>query len=153
VRFRLLNATRDSVDPFKLGNAIAQCRLNTKNPFVQDGNRYYVTVGVIRSPSITVTAEDSNSQELAIEAGALKDAVSVDGKISTKNESTGELTYDAAEPLAFGVELVEMIYDPDENKFMMNGLSNAVRIRNPKSIKSVLVGDAEKGDVFLNLKS
>jgi hypothetical protein len=152
VRFRLLNATRDSVDPFSLGKAIAECQLDVKNPFVQDGNKYYVTVGVIRSPSITVTAEDSNSNNLTVEAGALKDAVSVGGKISVKNETTGELTYEAAEPLAFGVELVEMTYDRDLQSFTMKGLTGAVEIRGqPESIETVLVGDTENGDVFLNL--
>lgn len=154
VRFSLKNATRESVDAIELGRAVAKSHPDRDNPIVQDDARYYVTVAVVRSPSITVTAEDSRSNDISVEAGALKDVISVDGKISVKNERTGELTYDGAIPLAFGVELVELMYDKHQHRFTMAGLDRAVDIREGKhNVHSILVGDPENGDVFLNLQS
>ena len=152
VRFRLLNVTCDSVDPIALGNAIAKCRLDVKNPFVHGATAYYVTVAVFRSSSITVTAEDNNSKKVRVDASMMMNSITAGGNVQVKNENAEELTYDAREPLAFGVELVELKYDKAQHRFAMAGIDLAIKIRNPDLIKKVLVGDAKKGDVFLHLR-
>jgi hypothetical protein len=151
VRFKIKNATRDSVDLLEFGKALMPCQLDEGHPFVQDGNRYYVTVGVFRSPSITVTAQDGAQNAVNLEASAVKDIATANAKISVKREDDGELTYEGPESLAFGVELVEMIYNKMQRKFQLSGMQEAVRIRNPKKIERAFIGDPKDGDVFLRI--
>jgi hypothetical protein len=152
VRFKLKSATRDWVDMMAFGTALMPCRLNRKHPFVQPGNRYYATVGVLRSPSITIAAEDSKSNDVSVEASAVKGAVGVEGKLAVKREGSGELTYEGSEPLAFGVELVELIYDEGEKRFQLSALAKPVPVRVQSKIERVFIGDAKKGDVFLRIR-
>ena len=153
LRFRLRNATRDSVDAFAFGKALIPCHLNEKQPFVAEGNRYYVTVGVVRSTSITVTAQDESENKIDIDLNAIKSAVSAQGKLGVEKGREGELTYEGAVPLAFGVELVELTYDTDEQKFLVDGVSEALKLRaEPKPIKRAFIGDPAGGSVFVNVK-
>jgi hypothetical protein len=153
VRFKLKNATRDSVDVVEFGNVLFDCRLNGKHAFVQRGNKYYVTVGVCRSHSITVAAEESNQNTVTVEASAVKDAVSADGKINVKQEGTGELTYEGPESLAFGVELVEMAFSDTEQRFTLSAMPRPVSVRDPrKKIERQFLGDPKEGNVFVRIK-
>jgi hypothetical protein len=122
VRFQLKDATRDSVDAFEFGKALIPCRLNAKQPFVQDGNQYYAVVGVLRSRSITVSTEDENSTNIEVDADALKSAIAAEGKIGVTQETSGDITYEGGVSLAFGVELVEMRYDNEQAKFFLSGI-------------------------------
>jgi hypothetical protein len=149
LRFSLKNATRDSVDPFEFGLALAQCRLDEKQPFIAEENRYYVSVGVVRSPSITVSAEDENSNAIDVDVGALKGAIGVESKLDIERGSKGELTYRGKIPLAFGVELVEMAYDIEQQKFLLTAMRTAVPIRDEMNIEKTFIGDAEHGSVFI----
>jgi hypothetical protein len=153
IRFRLRNATRDSVDAMAFGKALIPCHLNQQHPFVQTGNRYYVSVGVIRSKSITVSAEDSNENSIKLELGVLQNQLGIGGDIAIRSESNGELTYEGSTPLAFGVELIEMTHKDADNKFVLSVLDEAVKVRRepPKTIDRFFIGHPEEGNVFLNL--
>src|SRR5205814_719047 len=70
IRFRLADATRSSLDPFLLGKKLRNARLDAKNPFIQDAQRYYVTTAVIRATSLTVLAEDDAKAAVDIDVGA-----------------------------------------------------------------------------------
>ena len=93
VRFQLKDATRDSVDAFEFGKALIPCRLDGKQPYVRDGSHYYAVVGVLRSQSITVSAEDENSSKIELDINALKEAVAVHGKVDVSCDVAGEITY------------------------------------------------------------
>jgi hypothetical protein len=157
VRFRLLDPRRDSVDTLEFGKALIGCRLNAKHPFVHRANRYYVATAVVRSTSITVSAEDESSQDVALEATALQGAIGPDVGLGVKRESSGEMTYGGKVPLAFGVELLEMIFDDAENKFYLKALPDPQVIRGEEATRKQLddsrelIGDPHHGDVFLNL--
>jgi hypothetical protein len=158
VRFKLLDPRRDSVDTLAFGKALIGCRLNARHPFVHANNRYYIATAVVRSASITVSAEDANSQDVAVEASALQAAIGPKVKLGVKRENSGEITYDGRVPLVFGVELLEMIFDEAENKFYLKGLPDPQVIRDENADRKRLddsrefIGDARRGDVFLNLK-
>lgn len=152
LRFKLKDATRDSVDPFAFGKALIPCRLYAKQPFVARGNRYYVAVGVVRSPSITVSAEDKNADKVDIDLSALKKAASAVAKLSIEQGGDGELTYRGKVPLAFGVELVEMKYDDAKEKFLLTAVPEAQTIRAPPDMERVFIGDAQQGNVFIDTK-
>jgi hypothetical protein len=148
VRFRLKSATRDSVDAFEFGKSLIPCKLNGRQPFVQPGNRYYAVTGVFRSQSITLHSEDENSNIVGLDVGALQNAIDVGGKIAVSSEAVGEATYTGLTPLAFGVELVEILYDDIEQKFFVAGIREAATVRAYKE-RRVLIGDAKTGSVFL----
>jgi hypothetical protein len=155
VRFKIKKATRDSIDLLKFGKALTPCKLDKAHPFVQSGNRYYVTVAVVRSPSISVIAEDSAQKAVDLEVSAVKNVANVKGKIKIKHEGDGELTYQGPEPLVFGVELVEMTYDEAQSKFLLSGMRDAVAVRAAKKaakkIERAFIGDPKRGDVFLRM--
>jgi hypothetical protein len=157
VRFKLLKPKRDWVDTLAFGKALIDCRLNAKHPFVHPDNRYYVATAVVRSTSITVSAEDNNTNDINLEATALQGAIGPDIKLGVKRESSGEMTYDGEVPLAFGVELLEMIFDQNEQKFYLKGLTDPQVIRDDEVIRKNLdesrafIGDANRGDVFINV--
>jgi hypothetical protein len=78
-------------------------------------------------------------------------------KLAVKRESSGEMTYYGKVPLVFGVELLEMIFDEAENKFYLKGLPDPQVLRDEDAVRKRLedgrefIGDARRGDVFLNL--
>jgi hypothetical protein len=154
VRFQLKDATRDSVDAFEFGKALIPCRLNAKQPFVEEGNQYYAVIGVLRSRSITVSTEDERSSSVELAVDALEGAVGAEGKVGVKQEADGDITYEGDVPLAFGVELVDIHYDEDQQKFFVVGITDpkVVRARGDTKERRVFVGDADTGDVFLALK-
>jgi hypothetical protein len=166
LRFKFLNATRDSVDALEFGDALIGCRLNQRHPFVEAGNRYYVAVGVVRSPSITVSAENERSNNVNLEADALQSAVGAEGKLAVKREQSGEITYEGSTPLAFGVELLEMNYLEDETKFRLAALPEPKKIRGEERIRAEealkaqpgerefsrdFIGDAGEGNAFITI--
>ena len=148
IRFQLKNATRDSVDAFEFGKSLIPCKLNSQQPFVQSGNRYYAVTGVLRSQSITIHSEDENSTKVGLDLDALKSAVEAGGKIAVSAEAEGEATYTGSTPLAFGVELVELLYDDVESKFFIAGIREAATVRDDKE-RRVFIGDEKAGSVFL----
>jgi hypothetical protein len=148
VRFQLKDATRDSVDAFEFGKSLIPCKLNGRQPFVRPGNRYYAVTGVLRSKSITLHSEDETSTKIGLDIGALHNAVDVGGKIAVSSDAEGEATYTGLTPLAFGVELVELLYDDNESKFFIAGIREAATVRADKE-RRVLIGDAKAGSVFL----
>ena len=153
LRFQLKDATRDWVDAFEFGKSLIPCRLNAAHPFVQDGNKYYAVVGVLRSRSITVSSDDERSNNVELGVDALKGAIGGKGKIGVKREAGGEITYKGSVPLAFGVELVEMHYEDDQNKFLLEGIGDpkVVRAQGDGRERRVFVGDPVGGDVFLHI--
>jgi hypothetical protein len=66
VSFAFHDATRDSVDPFKLGTALGKSRLRTDHPFVEPESEFFVTAGVVRTPSVSMTLEDDRSQSVEL---------------------------------------------------------------------------------------
>ena len=57
-------------------------------------------------------------------------------------------------PLAFGVELVELLYDNDQNKFFLFSVTDpqVVRADGDKTERRIFVGDPVRGNVFLPLQ-
>jgi hypothetical protein len=155
LRFRFKAATRDAVDTIAFGKALIPCRLNKRHPFVQPENSYYVTVGVVRSKSITVSASDDSSNKVSLDVGALKKAIGVDTKIGIDQGEEGELTYEGRVPLAFGVELLELSYDDTQNKFLLDAVSKAQKIRaepaTDSHVERSFIGDAQSGNAFIRV--
>lgn len=152
LRFAFKAPLRDSVDAFAFGKALAHCHLDPQQPFVRPDIRYYVTVGVVRSASITVSAEDDNSNAVSLEAEALKAVVGGSAKINFKDEGSGTLTYEGSVPLAFGLELLEMTFDEQEQKFHLSALPDPhlLQLDKPR-IRTDFIGDEQDGNAFVKI--
>ncbi len=134
LHFRFKEATRDSVDSLA-----------------------FVTVGVVRSKSISISAKDSDSNAVSLDVGALTKAIGVEGGLKVGQSNEGELTYSGPTALAFGVELVKLSYDEEKNKFSLMPLARPEKIRDSaitkdSDIERSFIGGPE-GNAFFKLTS
>lgn len=151
LRFRFGDATRDSVDPLRLGNALTGHVVKRDNAFHDDRNRYYLVTAVVRSPSIAVTAQSEKSTAASLNVEAFK-LLDVGGSVSVKKSSEGEVTFTGPRPLAFGVELYELVTSP-EGALRLRAPDSAVKVRGrlraPVPEPAFIGGD--DGDAFLTI--
>jgi hypothetical protein len=128
LRFRFTDATRDSYDLGALGRALGGSRLDPSNALVNAGNRYYLVAGVVRTPSVTLVAEDETARRVELGAGVLK-AVDAEAGVSAKRAESGEVTYAGRKRLAIGVELYELAWDEDAGRLSLGNPDGALAIR------------------------
>ena len=144
LRFRITDARMDSVDPGSLGLALAGRRLRDDQPLVRKGNDYFITTGVVRSPSISVVAEDERGRviDLAAEVTAI-----VDGQAGISSQVTGaaEVTYTGAEPLAVGLQLCELrMRDDGRVEMLPQDPEDGVQLGRTEAPRPVFVGAGEE---------
>lgn len=155
LRFRVAAPTRDSVDPFELGAALVGKKPLEDHPWWSGENRYYLTTSVTRTSSISVVAEGGGSQGVEVDVEALKVA-GASGSFTLESGSESEVVYTGTRPLAFGVELCELSYDPNRRSLRLKAPEDVVRVRGPSAeapeelrLRSFIGG--EHGDAFLKL--
>lgn len=125
--FRLLDARRDSVSPLALGNALKGKRFDWNHPLIRQENKYLVTIGVIRTPSLTVVATDDKGAKVAVGAEAVGAGGSAN--IAITSGSAGEITVNGGKPLAIAVELVELGYDQQRDSFGIDAIEHYQLVR------------------------
>lgn len=125
VAFEFDEVTRDVLDPLAIGSALVDHRFK-RHPWVSEGNRYFVAAGFVRSPSITIQAEDASQHGVELGVEALK-VLEASGAVSAEQAGEGTVVYkDAgAGSLAIGAELYELSWD-DEHGFLMGGQKGPV---------------------------
>ncbi len=107
LRFSFADATRDSIDAASLGLALGGRRLRPDQPLVQPGNEYFVTAAVIRSPSVSVIAEDDRANRVEFGADAVT-VLNATAGVNVESGASGQLTFRGDTPLAIGLELYEL---------------------------------------------
>jgi hypothetical protein len=144
VSFAFHDATRDSVDPFKLGTALGKSQLRTDHPFVEPESEFFVTAGVVRTPSVSMTLEDDRSQSVELGADAVH-ALSADAGIAAVRSTSGEITFAGTKPLAIGVELYELRYEAQTGRLSMEAVDRPQRVgaRPPKPAPAFVAADEE----------
>ena len=153
LKFRFANATRDWINPMELGGRLVGHRLSGAHPFVAEGHRYYLVTAVARTPSISIIAETNGSTGGTVEIGA---AHLADAKSTVKVESsgTGEITFAGEQPLAFGVELYELVYNQKRQQLKLKMPEGAIRVRSVYSaaplVTPAFIG-GDDGDIFLRV--
>ena len=117
VAFRFREAGRESLSPTGLGQALVGRRFTESNPWVREGNRYFVVAAVIRSPSISVQGLDERSSAVDLGAG-IATIADVDATVEVERASSSELVYRdrGGRALAIGVELYELRWDPRDSE-------------------------------------
>jgi hypothetical protein len=150
VRFRLEQTTRDSIDPLSLGTALQGRRLERDHPWIADGNRYYVTAGVVRARVLVLQVEDerATSVDLGVEALA---AVGGHAGISVERRAEGEIAYQGADALAIGVELYELRFDRERRAIAMRTLDEPVDLQHGRRQVPVPAFPAGEDEVLLPL--
>jgi hypothetical protein len=128
LRIRFTDATRDSFDLGALGQALGTSRLDASNALVNEGNRYYLVAGVVRTPSVTLVAEDGSKRRVDLGAGVLQ-AVDAEVGVSTERAESGEITYTGTKRLAIGVELYELAWDEDAGRLSLGNPDGALAVR------------------------
>jgi len=118
LRFRFADATRDSIEPGSLGSVLEGRSLRESQPLVQAGNEYFITAAVVRSPSISVVAEDRRARRVDLGAEVMATANAHAG-ITLEATADGEVSFVGETPLAIALELYELRYDAEHARFSM----------------------------------
>ena len=133
ITFTFENPTRDYVDPGLVGKKLVDHTLMKRHALIAEGRKYYLITAVARSSGISITTEGDNKQVKDIDAQVMKLA-NVAGDVSIQKNQTGSVTFKGQKnPSAFGVELYELEYIPNngvqEGKFQMSTQQKAVVAR------------------------
>lgn len=154
LKFRFADITRDYTDPYWLSEEISDHTIKKDSAMYGEGYRYFFVTSVVRSPSISVIAEDEQMRAIDVEAQALQLA-SVTADVSVEKSGKGEITFRGKQNLVFGVELYELLYDIKESRFRFKTVTETVKLRDRDSevkrtdIKPAFIGDPNEGPVFL----
>jgi hypothetical protein len=159
VKFSFSSPTRDYIeDPYYLNIKLQKHRIAQGHEL--KGRRYYLVTGLVRSPSISIVAEDQNAKIVDANVNTLEMA---EGSValSIKEAGNGEVVFTGKRSLAFGVELYELIYDKDRDQLKFGTVTKPVVIRKPREtdttaetrtdIEPTFIGDPKEGDAFITL--
>ena len=148
--FAFPNPKRDSVDPFAFGSKLMGHGFITDHPLYAENRRYYVVTGIAKTNSISIQLEGDEKKILDTEANITQIA-NVSGDLKLENSQSGKVTYTGNKDLAFGVELYELQYPKDTQKFTMSPLGDAKVLRGEQAaVSPAMIGDPE-GDAFISI--
>jgi hypothetical protein len=154
IKFTFTNPLRDSVDVILLGSQLANgYTFNEKNALYAEGRRYFIVTGVAKSSSISIIAEGDQKQLMDVDA-EVKQLVSASGGVSIETSGSGQITFKGTKNLAFGVEISELKYDTEQQRFLMSSVNEPRKLRGPSSItKGKFIGDPMEGNAFVTLSN
>jgi hypothetical protein len=156
LKFRFAEVTRDYTDPYWLSEEISDHTIKKDSAMYGEGYRYFLVTAVVRSPSINIIAEDEQMRGVDVDVKAIQVA-GVSAGVSVEKAGKGELTFKGKQSLAFGVELYDLLYDTQENRFRFNTVTETVKLRDKGTeitrtdIKPAFIGDPQEGNAFLSL--
>jgi hypothetical protein len=151
IKFTYTNATREYIDAAALGSTLGMgYKFETTNALYKEGRRYFVVTGVAKSPSISIITNADKKQQMDINAD-VKQLASASANISTEISGSGQITFKGNKSLAFGVEVFELGYDIDEQKFSMSSVGEAMGLRG--KAESALIGNSEEGNAFVTVSN
>jgi hypothetical protein len=131
ITFTFENPTRDYIDLGLLGRKRVDHPLMKRHALIAEGRKYYLVTAVAQSSGINVRTEGDSKQVMDLDAQVMK-LGNVSGDISIQKNQTGSATFKGQKNLAFGVELYELEYIPNNGgqggKFQMNTQQNKKRI-------------------------
>jgi hypothetical protein len=145
--FSFPNTKRDYTDPFLLASKLKTHKFDIENALYKKDNHYYIVTSVVKSNSISVEikANDEQSSDIDIELTKIIDA---SGSLKFEKNQAGKITYSGSKELAFGVEVYELQFNPNDGKISMSPSDSSIRARGPND----LIGDPE-GDAFIEIVS
>ncbi|HEY3384359.1 MAG TPA: hypothetical protein VGK32_21580 [Vicinamibacterales bacterium] len=114
VTFEFQDVSEDAIAVVDLDQYLADARVNPRAHHVAtllDRDDLYVTTAVVKSPAITVRAQDDTGIDLSVTVPALQQLIGGRVTISPADARTSALTYAGVVPLAFGFRAVRLFYD------------------------------------------
>lgn len=156
IKYQFIGATRQHIDPFLFGAMLKNHMVQTDNPAFNSQSRYFVVMGVIRTDSLDVEAEDQNGNKVDVDID-VAGLIGANSKIKVDKSRAGTITYKGEKDLVLGVELCELIYTSD-NKFKIEVVDKEYKVREGdkkevhkrKEARS-LIGDPTQGNVFVDI--
>jgi hypothetical protein len=151
LRFKLQEATRDSVDAGRLGLALIDNALAAHHPLVDEHSRYYLVAAVVRSASLTVAFEDEHGKALDLGAD-LTGMGSAGIGLAIARGASGEVTFAGKKPLALGVELYELLARGERIRMRLPDAALNIRTAGAPGARArpAFIG-GEDADVFVNI--
>jgi hypothetical protein len=159
LRFQFTGATREHLDPFLFGDSLKNHNVKTDNPAFYPSYRYFVGMGVIRTNSISIVAENERNKKFDVGINAASIAT-ISGGIELVTSEQGVITYkNPNKQLAIGIELCELHYDSENNQFKIAEVDDYFIVREggkevtyrrltaPRSY----MGDAMNGYLFIEI--
>jgi hypothetical protein len=145
LQFRFARATRDSIEPGSLASALEGSSFRTTHPLVHPDNQYFITAAVVRSPSISVVAENGRARKVDVGAEVLA-AVNATGAVDVESAGSGEVTFNSTVPLAIGLELYELRLDHETGTLSMlpQDLRRALKLGKPVIPSAVFVAPEDE---------
>ena len=95
---------------------------------MKNGYRYYVAIGVHRSDALAFKILDFKSAEIDLAADVKH---LVEGRIGLKAAGDCELVIKSDKPLAYGVELSELVYNPRRTRLELAATKDFVHTMAP----------------------
>jgi hypothetical protein len=155
IKYRFARATRDSVDVLQMGVELIGKELMEDHPLYEEDYSYFLVTGVARTPSISIVAEGKDGQAVNLDLEALKIG-EISPSVSVEKTGEGEITFSGEKSLAFGVELLKLLYDPKQNRIdleMQNDVVKVRKVRDDEKPAKPMVGHAfiggEQDDAFI----
>jgi len=127
VRFRFVSAVRDFVDVLPLGRKLLKHKLRSDQPLAGKKNRYFVVSGVAKSSAINISVESESSKSLDVDVKALQMA-GVEAGVAVQKTNEGEVSFQGAKQLVFGVQLYELVVEKERNVLKLLLPQHAVRV-------------------------
>ena len=153
LKFRFLSPTRKHVNVVRIANDLVKNSfgISENHPLYSKKNRYYLVTAVLRTSSLAIVTNDSNHKFVNIEI-PVKNLLNVSSNVNVENSSEGQLTFNGLNTLAFGVEIHELNYDLQKEKFRINAMDKFVGLRGLADDirRPVVIGDPIKGNLFLS---
>lgn len=147
VAFEFDDVTRESIDPFAIGSALVDHRFK-HHPWVREGNRYLVAAGFVRSPSITIQAQDETLRAVDLGAGLVK-VLEASAAVSAEQSGEGKIVVRGEQPLAIAVELYELRWDDEMQSFQMGGQREPVALVRGREVAPEPAFPAEDDEALL----
>src|SRR5262249_38994501 len=114
LRFRISDAIRRSVSPVEIGSVLRGCRPLAGHPLAAEGYRYYLSIGVVRTPSLNVISDTAAERDAGLDVGTV--AAEGSASVAIERIGRGEIKYAGEKALAIGVELVEVEFDRENDQ-------------------------------------
>ena len=154
-KLRFVSVTRDHVKPLGVHAKFNAAPILPEMLQILNGKLIYLVIGVVRAKGLEFVLSDDSRKEVVVKAdGELATAAEVEanGKVSMRNTKSGSLVFQGRDPIAFGVELVELKVHAISGQFVVGNLPPAVNIRNSKLVEKKFIG-GEDGPIFVAVDS
>jgi hypothetical protein len=127
VRFSFTDVFRSWTDVLEIGQRIWRHRVDPRQTLAGPGRRYFLVTATASTDTIEIAGEREDGIAPKVDVESL--VGSVGGKVSAQRTSGGSVQFFGEEPLVFGVELHELLYDEEARTLRLKVASRPMALR------------------------